>query len=411
MLVEFRVKNFKSIRDEQVLSLVAGSDKSHEETHVVNTKAGKLRLLKSAVIYGANASGKSNLVDAFDYMCLWVLGGYRKPTKFRLDANSKNEPSEFEATYIENGIRYQYGFSLLEERVAEEWLLVYESDKPQEWFSRKFSSDTGEDVYKFSTYLKGQKKTWEKATRAESLFLTTAVMLNSDQLRLVDHLFATTFILNAGEIFFSEENIALLKNKEFKERVLSLLSGADLGIADISILVETARVLNMEKRVFEEENQNLRPVFSHRTNAGGREFFELYEESAGTRQLFNLSFHILEVVNEGGTLIVDELESSLHPLLLRFVVNLFNSAENKNGAQLIFTTHDAGLLDNKIFRRDQIWFTEKDDSHATVLYPLTDFSPRKNEALASGYLSGRYGAIPFLSDFKIGEARDSGDGA
>ncbi len=376
----------------------------------MNTRGGKLRLLKSAVIYGANASGKSNSIEALDYMCtriifdsLNIADGKTFFQRFRLDKKSELAPSEFEVIYTRGETRYQYGFVLQTERVTEEWLFVYESDKPQKWFSRKISPDTGEDVYEFSSYLKGPKKTWEKTTSKDALFLSVAARLNSEQLRHAYDWFKGNFrFLWPGRVpstsfYRMKPSLSVLENEQYKKKVQSILLAADIGIQDILI---TKKPGEREIGLF----------FSHQTSDDVVELFELEDESLGTQRLFRLSFDILKIMDSGGVLVVDELESSLHPLLLRHVVNLFNSAENKNGAQLIFTTHDAGLLDNKIFRRDQVWFTEKDDSSATVLYPLTDFSPRKEESFASGYLSGRYGAIPFLSDFKMGESGEHDDG-
>ena len=152
------------------------------------------------------------------------------------------------------------------------------------------------------------------------------------------------------------------------------------------------------------------PVFIHR-HGGEDECFELGEESDGTRRMFLLAFYILDTLKYGRVLIIDELEASLHPALAAFIIKLFNSTENKNGAQLIFSTHNTGLLDiKKTFRRDQIWFMEKDSSQATVLYSLADFATRKDAAVESGYLTGRYGAIPFLTDFSINYG-DNDDGA
>ena len=427
MLLEFRVKNFKSIRDEQVLSMIANKDKSHEESHVADLGNG-LRVLKSAVIYGANASGKSNLIDALFFMKLRVqINSFyaNRPSvcpRFRLDAGSKNSSSEFEVTYMNEGIRYQYGFSLLGNRVGEEWLLVYKSDKPQEWFRRSVDTETGEDVYRFSSYFKGQKRTWQASTRVDALFLSTAVELNSEQLRPVYNWFLVNMGIFQSEPFpQSADLLRLLANEDYKKGILSFLSTADLGIRDVNILVEKKAIPSFHPRKDNGDQESLAveegtvkekvlvPVFSHMMEDGGVELFELNDESHGTQRLFELSFHMLNSVKIGGAMIIDELESALHPLLIRHIISLFNSTQNVNGAQLIFSTHDAGLLDTEIFRRDQIWFVEKDASQATVLYPLTDFSPRKNEALESGYLSGRYGAIPFLSDFDID--RLIGDGA
>jgi AAA15 family ATPase/GTPase len=425
VLAEFRVKNFKSIRDEQTLSMVASSDKSLEETHTLKPDGISQRLLKSAAIYGPNAGGKSNLLQALGFMKTKIVGRsffyeYMENDRdgacpfFRLDRNSKDTPSEFEVTYIENGARYQYSFALLRERVVEERLLVYKADKPQEWFHRTVDAQTDTDVYKFSAYFKGQKTVWQKSTRKEALFLSVAANLNSEQLRSVYDWFWSLsiiadlrFFLNLGEISAS------LKDARIKRDVMTLLSAADIGIADVISRTEIEKVQIRQKdtkelQILEQELQ--RPVFVHRNNEGAGEEFELQEESRGTQRLFLLTFYLLRILKKGGVLVLDELDASLHPALARFVVGLFNSANNKNGAQLIFSTHNAGLLDIKeIFRRDQIWFVEKDKTQATVLYPLTDFNPRKDAAVESGYLSGRYGAIPFLTDFMPKDA--DGDGA
>jgi AAA15 family ATPase/GTPase len=429
VLVEFRVKNFKSIRDEQTLSMAATSDKLLEDTHVLKPEGISQRLLKSAAIYGPNAGGKSNLLQALDFMKAKVVEGafsyeflniygYKTCPFFRLDQNSKDTPSEFEVTYTENGTRYQYSFALLRERVIEEYLLVYKSDKPQEWFHRAVDVQTDEDVYKFGTYFKGQKMTWQKSTRKEALFLSVATSLNSEQLQPVYNWFSSLSIVdkmvNVRLSPRMDGMLDTLKDAEIKHNMMALLYVADAGIADVVSRTETAVIPSIRKdakdiQFVERERQE--PVFVHRSGAGTDEEFELWEESLGTQRLFFLAFDLLRILKGGGVLVLDELESSLHPMLARFVVDLFNSAGNKNGAQLIFSTHNAGLLDIKeIFRRDQIWFVEKDRDQATVLYPLTDFNPRKDASVESGYLTGRYGAIPFLTNFTLKNA-DAVDGA
>ena len=419
--MEFRVTNFKSIRDTQVLSMAASKDTAFEDTHVFNPDGASFKLLKSAAIYGPNAGGKSNLLRALDFVQSSLFSKrtlayhfldkkYKTHPFFKLDMASRNNPSEFEVTYIDKGVRYQYGFSILGDRVVEEWLLVYKSDKPQEWFHRSVDEKTGEDVYKFSSHFKGQKLTWQKSTRKETFFLAVAANLNSEQLRPVYRWLMRLEVLNYNLktfYLYSQMSSQLLdyysiyfKDERYKKNLLNFLIAADVGIADFDFetqIVQGFSAANKEGEFTEHECK--RPVFIH-PHDGTSERFEFEEESEGTMRLFLLAFYILESLRQGIILIIDELESSLHPKLVRFIIGLFNSSENKNGAQLIFSTHNTNLLDIKeTFRRDQIWFVEKDSSQATVLYPLTDFGPRKEFSIESGYLTGRYGAIPFVTEF------------
>ncbi|MEI6758648.1 MAG: ATP-binding protein [Chlorobium sp.] len=402
MLIEFRVKNFRSIREEQRLSLVANSDKEHSETHIVKGRETTgLHILKSAVIYGANASGKSNLVSALLFMQQVVAESatlvkegekfFLQP--FRLDNESPQKPTEFEITFVLSGVRYQYGFALLPERIVEEWLLVYSTSKPQIWFNRQYNPETNEDDYKFSSHLSGEKKLWQKSTRSNALFLSKAVDLNSNALRpvflwIVQHL----YIIGAGHQPLLDYSTKLAKSPEGQDQLLCFLNAADLSIADVS--------LERGKKK-DSETDALIPVFLHKASDGSAKF-EIQEESAGTQRLFAFAGPILDILDKGSVLVVDELDGSLHTMIVRFLLSIINSSKhNAKGAQLIFTTHDTSIMDTDILRRDQFWFVEKNQAQATQLYPLTDFSPRKKEALERGYLIGRYGAIPFLNDFKI----------
>ena len=428
MLVEFRVKNFKSIRDDQVFSMIASNDKSFEDTHIIKPDGASARLLKSAAVYGPNAGGKSNLLQAIGFMS-WRLNFRRIPDSpfvdeyekcpfFKLDTMSLNSPSEFEITFIDKGVRYQYGFSILGERVVEEWLWVYKSDKPQEWFHRKIDERTDEDNYKFSPYFKGQKSTWQKSTKKDALFLAIATELNSKlllpvfrwlvKLEVLDRYLSPKRVMN----IYSPE----LKNKRYKEILLDFLTAADICITDIEVITENKEFILTGKNEIGVETRRLteleskKPIFIH-SHDGINKRFDFEEESEGTQRIFLLAFYILEALERGKILIIDELESSLHPALANFIIRLFNSADNKNGAQLIFSTHNTGLLNIKeIFRRDQIWFVEKDASQSTVLYSLADFNPRKDTAIESGYLTGRYGAIPFVTEF-IPNLSEDDDGA
>lgn len=415
MLIEFRVENFRSLREEQVFSLVASKDKTLQDTHTVGTglKAAP-RVLRSAAIYGANASGKSNLIKALQYMRGVVTesataiqpGQTFAVQPFRLDPQSAREPTSFEVTFIIDSVRYQYGFAMTPQRIVSEHLLVYKAFKPQRWYERRYDTRTGKDVYDFGPGLKGPKNLWEGATRPNALFLSMAVQLNSDALRPVFDWFVNgVVIFNEQAQLSPQVSIQMLQQTEGRRQICDFLSAADISIADIEVVTRKVPGQSVhfdlvagktEVRTEEVEEHQLR--FSHVTEHG-QAVFDLMDESNGTRNLLFLSGPVLEILRKGLTLVIDELDSSLHTLLVRELVRLFHRPEiNTGGAQLIFTTHDTSLLDAPgLFRRDQIWFVEKDRDQASELVSLSEFSPRKNEALERGYLMGRYGGIPFLN--------------
>ncbi|MEW5757231.1 MAG: ATP-binding protein [Pseudomonadota bacterium] len=420
MLVEFRIKNFRSLRDEQVLSLVASTDKTLLDTHTLDTglKAAP-HLLKSAVVYGANASGKSNLIKALQYMRGVVLesatviqpGQTFAVQPFRLDVLSASQPTEFEVTFILDDVRYQYGFAMTSQRILSEHLLVYKAFKPQRWFERHFDTESGKDVYEFGPGLKGAKNLWEGATRPNALFLSMAVQLNSDALRPVFDWFANRLVIfNEQSPLSPQFSVQMLKQEAQRKAICEFLRAADISIADIEVATKQAMVHSIRfdlatgKREEEAGEQTVEEVQFHHITEHGKAVFDLMDESSGTRNLLFLSGPILDILNKGLTLVVDELDTSLHTLLVQALVRLFHRPEvNTGGAQLIFTTHDTSLLDAYgLFRRDQIWFVEKKKDQSSELFALLEFSPRKNEALERGYLQGRYGALPFLRDLDFG---------
>ncbi|MHB1233018.1 MAG: AAA family ATPase [Burkholderiales bacterium] len=414
MLLEFRVRNYRSIRDEIVVSFVASKDKKLADTHLAPTGIKSLsHVVRSAVIYGPNASGKSTVLQALVFMravvaesaTLMQPGQTFNVQPFRLDADWAKQPTEFEVTFLLNGVRHQYGFSLTPERIVDEWLLVYRTAKPQQWFRRRLDEKTQSSVYaEFSTHLTGPRKLWQETTRPNALFLSTAAQLNSELLGpifrwLVDQ----PVYFGAGLTPLPDYTTELIQTESGKHAVREFLASADISISDV---LSTPRQGFQQKIMFgpdgtqvtREEREMLMPQFVHKTERGSASF-ELHEESQGTQRLYALAAPVLDVLKHGRLLIVDELDSSLHPLLVRRLVRMFHQPElNPHGAQLLFTTHDTSLLDRTVFRRDQIWFTEKDRDQATRLYPLTDFSPRETEAWERGYLIGRYGAVPFFNE-------------
>ncbi len=416
MLVEFRIKNFCSLRDEQVLSLVATKDKTLQDSNTQATGISAApNVLRSVVIYGANASGKSNLIKALQYMRGVVTESATAiaPSQifgvqpFRLDSDSANQPSEFEVTFLLDGVRYQYGFAMTAQRIVGEHLLVYKAFKPQKWFTRRFDIDTGKDIYEFGSGLKGPKNLWEGATRPNALFLSMAVQLNSIDLRPVFEWFSNQLVIfNEQSQLSPQVSIQMLKHAQGRKDICNFLTNADLSLSDIE--VETRTVpgqsvhldLLVGKTEVRVENIEEHKVRFHHVTKHGTAVFDLLEESNGTRNLLFLAGPVLNILRKGLTLIIDELDTSLHTLLVRELVRLFHLSDiNTKGAQLVFTTHDTSLLDAPdLFRRDQVWFVEKNQDQASSLINLSEFSPRKNEALERGYLIGRYGGIPFIND-------------
>jgi uncharacterized protein len=420
MLIEFRIKNFRSLRDEQVLSLVAFKDKTLQDSHTFATGISAApRVLRSAVLYGANASGKSNLIKALQYMRGVVLesASIIQPEQafavqpFRLDSECLDKPTEFEVTFILEGVRYQYGFAMTPQRIVREHLLVYKAFKPQRWFERVHDASKGKDVYEFGPSLKGPKNLWESATRPNALFLSMAVQLNSEALKpIFDWFLHHLVILNEQALLNSQVTIQMLKQAEGRKKICDFIANADISIADIEVVTRKVPgqtvhfdLLAGKSEIKAEEIEEHQLRFSHET-AHGKAVFEFADESSGTRNLLFFAGAVLDILQRGLTLVVDELDTSLHTLLVRELVRLFHRNEvNGNGAQLIFTTHDTSLLDAPdLFRRDQIWMVEKNAEQASSLVALAEFSPRKNEALERGYLIGRYGGVPFLeADFGV----------
>ncbi len=421
MLVEFRVKNYKSFRDEQVLSMVASSDKSLPDNTMAVESFGKQKLLRSAVVYGANASGKSNLIKAIRFADRFIRQSdtFKPETEipiqlFQLDKNSQQTPAKFEFTFIHQEIRYQYGFTADRQRIYEEWLIAYPKGRGQTWFERTLKPNSNEYTWQYSNHLKGDKKQLEKliTKKPNALFLSVAATFEHEQLYSVYQWFANNLlIIDVNEMNEMLEIVTAEKaitNNNFHEIMKKRLQFADLGIADFLIEKKVStfnlpdNLPNELRHIFEgegEESMELDIQMNHQTQEGSLVSFPTRDESLGTRRYFALGAPWFDTFSNGATLFVDELDASLHPILVRALVAEFhNSALNSQNAQLIFNTHNVTLLDHALFRRDQIWFVEKDKGGASHLYPLLDFSPRKDESLAKGYLQGRYGAIPLIRE-------------
>lgn len=422
MLIEFNVKNYRSFWESQTLSMSAGTTKSLQEENTFTPPGkGSPDLLRSAVVYGPNGCGKSNLIKALGFMQDLVLlsakesqeGEEIERTPFLLHNDGPFQASEFEILFIQDGIRYQYGFTTTAKRVTHEWLLAFPDNRAQRWFERKYNPDKEKYAWYFGSKLTGSKKTWQNATRSNALFLSTAVQLNSEQLRPVLAWFQGLVVIGHGEVIQRGFTIESCEDKEECADVLRFLNNA--GIEVDGITIKEANIDDAEfpsdmpddlKNIIRKDlkGKSFKSVFFKHQLADSEDFtlFPLHEESDGTQKLFAYAAPWLDILNNGRVLIVDELDNSFHPHLVRYLLKLIhNSKTNKENGQLIFSTHDTSILDAKILRRDQIWFMEKDKTHATQLYPLTDFHPRQEEALEKGYLQGRFGALPYIGEIKF----------
>lgn len=418
MIIELKVSNFRSIKELQTFSLVASKAKELEQnTSLIDND---LRLVRTAVIYGANASGKSNLLSALLFMRYFILSSAKdsqpgekiQADPFKFDDSSQKNPSEFIITFIKDKVRYQYGFVVDENRIHEEWLFAYPTNRPQQWFSRSYNKDVNKYDYKFSKFFKVSKHIVE-LTRSDVLFLSNAVKLNNGQLVPIYSWFQNDLVLidpPKGRGMSFSESLDQFASPEGKKQLIKFINIADSSISNIQVQTEKFSeskhsnnmppIINKDYYIKKMTGKDIhRITFEHNNN---NHSLELPDESEGTQRLFGYAGSWIEAIENGKTLIVDELDNSLHPLVVRFLIELIcNPKINRKNAQLIFSTHDTSLLDNELFRRDQIWFVEKDDKNSSQLYPLLNFSPRKNESLNKGYLQGRYGALPYIGEWKF----------
>jgi hypothetical protein len=407
MLLTFHAANVLSIRDEQRLSLIATelNDGSGRPTRIKS--GGKpVSVVPVIGIYGPNASGKTNVLAALRMMRTAVLTSvewFSKPDPvrripFALDPSAAMEPSFFEVDLDIDGVRYTYGFELDDERVRGEWLHAYPKGRKQVWFDRH---EDGEITFP-GEGLRGEKLDLARRTRRDSLYLTVAAEFNQEQLLPIFEWFRDNLWLISPEWpdRGQRQNYAkdrVLRDPEFRERVSRLLTVADMGITGIQVVPGTTDQIQ----------------FTHR--AGERQVaLDFESESLGTRTWFAMVGALLEAFGRDKelTILVDELDASLHPLMCAEAVQMFDDpAANPHGAQMIFTTHDVTLLRSltgggRFLDRDAIWLTEKTADGATDLYPLNSFDPppRKDDNILRKYLLGTYGGTPRVSTGEVAKA-------
>jgi len=402
MLIEFSVGNYRSFKEVVTFSMVAapivvGDSPINVNNLFLATK--EIELLKSAAIYGANASGKSNLVRAISFMKEFTINsavGNRITNEintelYRLNIESERESSYFEMVFIIGTTRYRYGFEVDRQSVKSEWLYQTLRTKEAQLFERENSK-----IKVFSKFYEG--KSLDNKTRKNALFLSVVAQFNGDiATDVVDWFNELNIFNNLDDDDYDNATIDALIEGHRTQDLIGLVTSLDLGIKDIQMIKipmpEFPGVISYEVKTAHWK-------YDGEENRVGTGYFELDEnESAGTQKLFNISGLLINILQTGEILIVDELDARLHPLISCAIVKLFNSPiTNPRNAQLIFTTHDTNLLSANMFRKDQIWFTEKDRYGATDLYSLVEYDIPDDASFEQDYIAGKYGAIPFIGD-------------
>jgi uncharacterized protein len=424
MLIAFSVGNFLSFKETVTLNMTASSiseneDNTFEEFFGFDKKT---KLLKSAVIYGANASGKSNLIKAMSFMKNLIINSSKESQSgekievypFKFDKKTEKEPSFFEIEFIYNKNKYKYGFVVDSEKVHKEWLFCLFDGKKTN--VELFHRDNNE--IKIHNKFVEADKLAEK-TRANALFLSVVANFNGHISTQIIEWIKKYFIVTSGLNYdeFLNYTMREFENEKLKKEILNLMKLADLDIENIEfekIDIDLDKVpleFKKDEKILEliKNRKTINTIHKQYENNKevGQTRLEFGHESKGTQKYISFLGPIIEVLNEGKILVIDELDASLHPKLTRLFIEIFHNTKiNKKNAQLIFNCHDTNLLNSEYFRRDEIWFTEKNKYGATDLYSLVEFKfgdkkIRNDEVYGKNYISGKYGAIPFIGNFEF----------
>lgn len=398
MILEFCVSNYMSIKNELKLSFIATTLKESltEANDTVTLADTNLSILRSAVIYGANASGKSNVLKAFAFYKRFITDSFKSSQagesidveNFRLNSTTINEPTTMEATFTDGDFIYRYGFEVSSKAVHAEWLFQRAKKKRGKEVEIFYRENEAITVHPKSDLI--QELVNKKMIRENALVLSTAAQFNETKaVSILGWLYDTSVLFCSEDDKLWQQAIRHLDNENVRQRITAFAKYADLGIESIS-KIDNHIVSN--HRQFDDDGQEVNNVaFSFTGN-----------ESEGTIKYFSLAYPIIDALDNGKRLVIDELDSKLHPLLVRKIVTLFNSAEtNPKGAQLLFSTHDTFLLSAGLFRRDQVWFTQKDNFGATEAYSLAEYKVRSSSPFERDYLQGRYGATPIIGDMEM----------
>lgn len=420
MLLEFTIGNFLSFKSKKTLSLEAAAIKEHFDTNIV--KLDKLQLLRGAVIYGANAGGKSNFIKAMSTMRRILMQSFEASstdelgiTPFLLSTETSDKPSFFEILFLIDNIRYRYGFEVDNISIKSEWLFEARKKTEKPLFIREG------DGIEVSPNFK-EAKDLEEKTRDNALFLSVIDQFNGTTAKQIMKWFSN-FITISGLSHERYKNVTfkMLEDDNTKPKLLDFYKKLDLGFDEIDLEKKPFDTKEITKLFNEEIAKQFLSDFEGKSKIDIKTIHKKYnsdnkvvsfekfdmrrQESSGTNKVFNISGPVFDVLKDGGVLIIDELDASLHPLMTLMITKLFNSTEfNKTNAQLIFATHDTNLFEYGHYRRDQIYFVEKDVYGASDLYSLVEYKEdggkkiRKDRSFEKDYIQGRYGAIPFIGN-------------
>ena len=425
MLVSFIVKNFRSFASAQTISLVAGAGAKRQKRFSFPTgNSFAPNLLRSACLFGPNGAGKSSLVLALDFYRDFIVSSAKDTQEgekidvpsFKFDKALKDEPSEFELTFINKDVLYQYGFAVDTERVWSEWLFAKPSEamtKMRTLFQREYDEQLEKYMWDINkTYVKGSKEVWKEATRDNALFLSTAIQLKAETFKdPFDWIQKQLHVIESPERISPAFTGKKCVEDGWKDRVLSLVQAADINIKDIDVESKLFDPNDIAANIPDELRKEIQEAYDgkkmiqiknsyHKGTDGSLVPIDFTDESDGSKVAFSIAGPWLDVLENGYTLIIDELHNSLHPLALKFLVDLFHDPRlNVNNAQLIFTSHETSVMSKGFMHQDQIWLVEKDDIESTQLIPLSDYKVRDISAFQKAYLDGRYGAVPKLKEF------------
>lgn len=397
MILEFCATNYLSIKEELKLSFIATPLKEsvQDASSLFALSDTGISLLRSAVLYGANASGKSNVLKAMAFFKRLVTDSFKDSQageeidveSFRLNANSAKEPTVMEATFTDGEYIYRYGFEVDRRSVQQEWLykrLAKKRAKEVEIFYRD-----GDETNVHPKSQVFQEIVGRNMVRSNALLLSTAAQFNEQtSVSILRWLSDTQVIFCSEDEKLWENAMRYLDDETLRERITAFSRYADLGIENIS---KVDNRLVSHHRQYDDEGREVNNVaFAFNRN-----------ESEGTIKYFALAYPIIDALDHGKRVIIDELDSKLHPLLVKRIIALFNNVNtNPRGAQLLFTAHDTHLLSAELFRRDQVWFTQKDNLGATELYSLAEYKVRSNSPFEKDYLLGKYGATPLMGNME-----------
>ena len=420
MLIEFTVSNYRSISAPVTFSAVASAAATKQPGITFETQNSLApEVLTSAVVFGPNASGKSSLFKAVEFFIKFVCNSARKRSqgeeiKFpqnKVSPDCKDAVTTMEMVFSHDGEVFQYGFSLTNQRVVDEWLFARTSkrgSKTRTIFTRAYDEDS--ESYEWALnegQLPGERESWKAATRDNALFFSTAVQLNSKSLtKPYNWIHHGIHVIGANQRITKDFTAMSLQNKQYRAKVVEFIQALDLPIEGFrieekqAVLPESAKKVLSEKILSElaksvEDEKEYRVFSKHRNSNGEIVELTLEEESDGTQAIFGMAGPIIDVLEDGDTLLIDELSNSLHPLALKGLVGVFHDKkQNPNGAQLIFTSHETSIISKSFMHKDQIWFIHRPDGQHSELTPLSDFKVREVEAFQRAYLGGKFGAIP-----------------